>query len=257
MLSALGGGPVPVGPVAARPARRSDGLFETLAAVDGRVARLGEHAARLRRSFLSCTGEPLTANVEAAVAEATAGLRGPHRVRVRAHPEHPDRVRVHAVPWPGAIPASAQPGLVLRICRTADGEAHKFTDRRWLDAHEATVGDGETPLLADPDGALLESTRSSVFAVFDAAVRTPPLDGRILPGTARRAVLDLFDPDPAMTAPIRIEDLASADGMFLTNALRGVQWVREVRSGDTVVARWPAPDPLTLRIATDLAHRTT
>ncbi len=256
VLSALGGDPVPVPAATARPARRADGLFETLAAVDGRVGGLGEHAARLRRSYLACTGEPLTADVETAVLERTTGLRGPHRIRVLAHPATPGRVEVRATPWPGPVPPADQPGLLLRVCRTGEGESHKFADRRWLDAHEAAVGEDETPLLTDPHGAVLESTRSSVFAVLGGAVRTPPLDGRILAGTARRAVLDLFDPDPATTVPIRVGDVAGADGMFLTNALRGVQWVREVRDGATVLARWAAPDPLTLRVAAGLARIT-
>ncbi|MBW0106533.1 bifunctional chorismate-binding protein/class IV aminotransferase [Pseudonocardia sp. KRD291] len=257
VLGALGGGPVPAPADAVHPARRADGLFETLAAVDGRVARLGEHAARLRRSFLSCTGEALTADVEAAVTDATAGLHGPLRVRVQARPGRPGRVEVRAVAWTGPVPITAQPGLVMRVRHTPECEPHKFEDRRWLDAHEAAVSDGETPLLTGPDGAVLESTRSSVFLVIGAALRTPPLDGRILPGTARRAVLDLAGPDPSAIAPIRLGDVAGADGMFLTNALRGVQWVREVRDGDAVVARWSAPDPLILRTAAELARATT
>jgi para-aminobenzoate synthetase / 4-amino-4-deoxychorismate lyase len=61
-------------------------------------------------------------------------------------------------------------------------------------------------------------------------VRTPPLDGRILPGTARLAVLDLLDELglPARVAPVTLAELAAADGAFLTNAIRGVQWVRAV-----------------------------
>ena len=249
VLAALGGGPLPPSPGTVHPARRADGLFETISVVDGRVARLGEHAARLRRSYLACTGEPLTAAVEPTVLAATAGLHGPHRVRVEACPGHPDRVEVRAVPWAGATALDAQPGLALRVCRTREGEAHKFADRRWLDAHEAAAGADETPLLADPGGGLLESTRSSLFAVSGGAARTPPLDGRILPGTVRRAVLDL---PGTVVAPLSVDDLAGADGMFLTNALRGVQWVREVHDGGAVIARWDAPDRLTRGIAAGL-----
>jgi para-aminobenzoate synthetase/4-amino-4-deoxychorismate lyase len=41
--------------------------------------------------------------------------------------------------------------------------------------------------------------------------------------------------------------------VFLTNALRGVQWVRELRDvGGTPLARWAGPDPVTVAIAAAL-----
>jgi para-aminobenzoate synthetase/4-amino-4-deoxychorismate lyase len=90
-----------------------------------------------------------------------------------------------------------------------------------------------------------------VFTVRDGLVRTPPLDGRILPGTARQAVLD-ERPD-ARPAVVTLGELAGADGAFLTNALRGVQWVRELRdAGGSVLARWAEPGPETIAIAAAL-----
>ena len=67
-------------------------------------------------------------------------------------------------------------------------------------------------------------------------------------------MLDLLGPDAVRIAPLPVGELADTDGLFLVNALRGIQWVREVHDGGALVARWDTPDPLTRRLATRLAH---
>ncbi|BBG05262.1 MULTISPECIES: bifunctional chorismate-binding protein/class IV aminotransferase [Pseudonocardia] len=251
VLAALGGPPPPRPGTVTRPADRAEGLFETLACVDGRVRRIGEHTARLRRSYLAVTGRVLTASLEAEITAAADGLTGHHRLRVEALPGDPARVVVHASAWAGPVPLGDQPGLVLAVRRGTDGESHKFADRRWLTGHEAATGE-HTPLLCDPAGNVLESTRSAVAAIHRGRLWVPPLDGRILPGTGRRAVLDLQAPGAIRIAPLPLGALRQADGLFLVNALRGIQWVREVQEGGVPVARWAAPDPLTSRLAAGL-----
>lgn len=227
----------------APPASAPGGLFETMLAVDGRVRRLADHVGRLRRSFGEVHGRPLVADVAAVARAAVRGLAGPHRLRLDAAPD--GRVAATVTPF-APVPLAAQPGLVLRIRAIAVGERHKLADRSAFDAHEAAVAPGETPLLVDDAGVVLESTRSSVFAVRAGEVRTPPLDGRILPGVTRLAVLDRTG-HPAV---VSVAQLAAADGVFLTNALRGVQWVRELRDpAGATLATWAGPDPTTARIA--------
>ncbi|WP_224387727.1 chorismate-binding protein [Pseudonocardia sp. ICBG1293] len=253
VLAALDGPPRPLRPQVGRPADRSAGLFETLSCVDGRARRVGEHAARLRRSYLAVTGRPLGARVEAEVAAAVAGLSGQHRVRVEASPRDPSRVTVRAIPWAGPVPLVEQDGVVAVVRRGTDGESHKFADRRWLDAHEAASA-RSTPLLCDPTGRVLETTHSAVAAVHRGRLWVPPLDGRILPGTGRRALLDLVGPGAVRIAPLPLAALTEADGFLLVNALRGVQWVRRVDDADHTVAAWDGPDPLTRHLAEVLSR---
>ncbi|MBP2365242.1 chorismate-binding protein [Pseudonocardia parietis] len=270
VLAALDGPPRPPAPAVTRPADRAAGLFETVACTDGVADRVGEHAARLRRSYLAVTGTVLTAPVEAAAARAAAARTGHGRMRIEADVRDPSRVDVRVAHWPGPVPLEDQPGLVVVVRRGTDGteltrtpasatagagtasECHKFADRRWLDDHEAATGPDRTPLLADPAGNLLESTRSAVAAVHRGRLWVPPLDGRILPGTGRRAVLDLLGPSAVRIAPLPVGELPGVDGLFLVNALRGIQWVREVHDGSGLLARWAAPDPLIHRLAEGL-----
>jgi para-aminobenzoate synthetase/4-amino-4-deoxychorismate lyase len=286
VLAALGAAPWPEGPGESDLAHAGDGLFETLLAVDGRPRRLAEHVRRLGTSFVACYDRPLDADVAAAVTAALAGRRparepgsdgapvgvssrasraggaresgeerdvdgcaGPARVRVDAAPDGHLTVRV--TPF-APVPLAEQPGLDLVPHRLGPAGAprHKFADRAWIDTIEAPLGPDRAALLVDDRGRLLESTRSCVAVVLGGRITTPPLDGRILPGTARRALLDALDA-VALPYDLRapgLDELAGADGMFLLNALRGVRWVRSV-PGRT----WAVPDPLTVRAAALLA----
>jgi len=64
----------------------------------------------------------------------------------------------------------------------------KHTSRAWSRAAVLDAGVEEV-LWTDPDGFLLEGTRSNVFAVVDGALVTPPVDGRCLPGVTRAALI--------------------------------------------------------------------
>ncbi|MCX6464114.1 MAG: chorismate-binding protein [Pseudonocardiales bacterium] len=242
LLAALGAPDWPAGPGESDLAGPADGLFETLLAVDGRPRRLAEHTRRLRASFAECHGRPLAADPAAAL-----GALGPGTVRVRVDADAAGRLRVTTAPVT-PVPLAAQAGLRLVPHRLGPAGAprHKFADRAWVAAVEARLGPDEAALLVDDRDLLLESTRSGVAVVLGGRVTVPPLDGRILPGTARRALLDVLD-TAALPYDLRapaLGELAGADGVFLLNALRGVQWVRSV-PGRT----WAAPDPVTVRAA--------
>jgi para-aminobenzoate synthetase/4-amino-4-deoxychorismate lyase len=248
LLRTLGAGPLEPGPAWRGPglARPASGVFETVLAVDGHPVRLADHVSRMRTSYAECFRRPLTADVAGAVTAAVAGRPGRLRVRVDAGPGDPHRVRVVVRPCDPVAPLDDQPGLTLRAHRLgpAGAERHKFADRRWLDALESAPG--EEVLLVDDRDRLLEGTRSCVFAVRAGVLTTPPLDGRILPGTARRAVLDALDAIGCgydLVAPT-VADLARADAMFLVNAVRGLRWVRHAPG-----AQWAGPDPVTRLVA--------
>ena len=112
--------------------------------------------------------------------------------------------------------------------------AHKWTDRRLLERAEAGGPPGAVPLLLDRDGAVLEASRANVFAVRDAAIATPPADGRIVAGIARRRVLELARATGRETREERlsIDDLRDADEVFLTGSVRGVEPVRALDGVD-------------------------
>ena len=91
------------------------------------------------------------------------------------------------------------------------------------------------------------------FAVVNGGLRTPPADGRILPGVTRAAVLKAarLNGIEVTTGAITRAQLAGASEVFVTNALRGVMPVQAI--GDTPVAG--APGPVARLLAAALARR--
>jgi hypothetical protein len=103
---------------------------------------------------------------------------------------------------------------------------HKWVDRSLLPAED----DGTVPLLRDDGGEVLETARSNVFAVIAGRLVTPPADGRILAGLTRAAAIELARAEGIEVAEQRLspEELLTAEEVFLTNSLRGIEPARRL-----------------------------
>ena len=106
--------------------------------------------------------------------------------------------------------------------------AHKWRDRRLLDALGAHRP-GTVPLLVDTDGCVLEAAYANVWIREGDALITPPVDGRILPGVTRAAVL--AQSPGAREEPVKLTRLEHADAIFLTSSIAG-------RHEATLVPHW-------------------
>jgi branched-chain amino acid aminotransferase len=94
--------------------------------------------------------------------------------------------------------------------------------------------DADEALMLDPEGYVAEGATSNVFFVDDGVLKTPSLEGPILPGVTRSVVLDLAEWEgiPVETGTYDPAALCGADEVFLTNTT----WeVRPVASVDGAV----------------------
>jgi para-aminobenzoate synthetase/4-amino-4-deoxychorismate lyase len=247
--------PGPDAPSSPDPSR---GLFETLLAADGRPVRLAAHLDRLDGSTRELFGQGLPAGLEKAVVDAARPL-ALGRIRVDLLPQGRDfgdtpdlRFEIAAEPIdPKTFFPAKEHGADLRtIHHPKWAGAHKWADRDWLESVEAELGE-TVPLIVDGD-EVLEAGRANLFLVKDGALATPPLDGRLLPGTARAATLALAADlgIPAAERPVSLADLQAADDLFLTSSLRGIRPVRTL-DGEPL----KETDPLVERLATELRRR--
>jgi para-aminobenzoate synthetase/4-amino-4-deoxychorismate lyase len=113
-------------------------------------------------------------------------------------------------------------GVHLRSHPTAGGlGAHKWADRKGINRPAA----GEAGALITDEGEVLEAGWANVFAVRGGTLFTPPLDGRLLPGTTRAAVLELAAQNAIETSeqPLHPDDLLTAEETFLTGSIRGIE----------------------------------
>jgi para-aminobenzoate synthetase / 4-amino-4-deoxychorismate lyase len=247
--------PAPDTPSGPDPAR---GLFETLLAADGRPVRLAAHLDRLAHSTRELFDQGLPAGLEEDVVGAARPL-SLGRIRVDLQPQGGDgadapelRYEIAAEPIdPATFFPAKENGADLRTIHQPDwAGAHKWADRDWLESVEAELGE-TVPLIVDGDD-VLEAGRANLFLVKDGALATPPLDGRILPGTGRAATLALAADlgVPAAERAVSLADLAAADDLFLTSSLRGIRPVRTL-DGEAL----EETDPLVERLATELRRR--
>jgi para-aminobenzoate synthetase / 4-amino-4-deoxychorismate lyase len=240
-----------------RPANRRSGVFETVLVVGGEPVELGGHLDRLAASIEVLYGAKLPGEAHDRVA-ATAAEEDRGRLRLTATPTQPDRgwnpsggieleIEVTALDPILVFPPADRGAPLVTTDLTGGLGQHKWTERPGLDR----TGDDAGPLIADgPE--LLEAGWANLFAVSDGVLRTPPVDGRILPGVARAAVLEIAADEGLETReqPLCREDLLGAEEVFLTNSIRGIEAATSLDS-----APLPGAGSLTRRLAPALRQR--
>jgi para-aminobenzoate synthetase / 4-amino-4-deoxychorismate lyase len=237
-------------PTAPDPAR---GLFETMLVADGRPVRPAAHLDRLAASARAVFDQDLPADLTEALSAAARPLEL-GRIRIDLTPDGDGlrfEIAAEAID-PAIFFPSKRNGADLRTIRHPDwAGAHKWADRDWLEAVEAELGE-TVPVILTAEDEVLEAGRANIFVVTDGTLATPPVDGRILPGTARASTLELAADlgIPAAERPLHLEDLRRADDLFLTSSLRGI---RPVRTLDGEPLR--DTDPLVERLAGELRRR--
>lgn len=83
-------------------------------------------------------------------------------------------------------------------------------------------------LLLNTKGNIIEGISSNIFLVKENVITTPSLREGCLPGIMRQKVIELAKKQNFIVQDeqaIKIQDIMSADELFFTNALKGIQWV--------------------------------
>jgi len=215
------------------------GLFETLLVLDGAPVALDAHLERLGASLATALRAVLPDSAADLARDAARGV-GLGRLRLTAAPagdhsgeSRPDfgeasiSLRGEAAPIdPQICLPSWEHGVDLCSFGLPGGLGeHKWRDRSALPTEEAAL-----TLLLDRGAEVLEASRANVFAIRNGALFTPPLDGRVLPGTTRAAVLAIAAAEgiDAAERQLRLDDLREADEVFLTGSVRGVEPARSL-----------------------------
>lgn len=222
-----------------------DGLFETMRLHAGRVPLLARHLARLtagcRYLGLPYPGDELLADDVAALVAAGPGdavvkiiLTRGEGGRGYAPPSRPAGCRIVArYPLPPLRPAP----LVLGLCRTRLGSSpalaglkHLGRLEQVLAAAEVESGGWDEGLMLDAAGAVIEATRHNCFYLRHGGIWTPPVSLSGVAGVMRALVLAQL-PGLGLAggeAPLRYDELHEIEGLFLCNAVAGLQPVARV-----------------------------
>jgi 4-amino-4-deoxychorismate lyase len=245
-----------------------DGLFETIAVLNGEARLLGRHLQRLATGCerLGLRAEPaqIGAEVRAAAAEMPRAVIKVLLTRGRAlargyalsGAEIPTRIMLR-YPWPAEDPAAAQAGARVRIATLRLGENPALAGVKHLNRLEQVLARREwsdpgimDALMFSHSGDLISGTMTNVFIVRDATLFTPRLERCGVAGVMRATVLALAAAGgvPARECALSAQDLAAAEELFLTNALIGIRPVRELEGAALPLG------PLTRRLRAELAR---
>jgi len=224
-----------------------DGLFETMAAVDGRIRHLALHLARLLEGC-NRLGIPLP-SVDSIVADCDHVLEGLGTASVKltvtrgsssrgyAPPDEPSITRIVTAASSHAHEHDAQRPLTVALCRSRlalneqlAGIKHLNRLEQVLAAAELRDLQAEEGLMQAMDGRLICATAANLFLVCGGRLMTPAIRDCGVAGVMRHVVLRTADElgMPCVVGDLEVGDLAAAEDMFLTNAVRGLRSVRTV-----------------------------
>lgn len=85
--------------------------------------------------------------------------------------------------------------------------------------------------LINENGSICESISSNIFVVKNGTIYTAPLNEGCVAGIMRKQIMNLATQHKILTfeSPITINTLMNGDEVFLTNSIRGVQWVGQFK----------------------------
>lgn len=213
---------------------RELGLFETLLIFDGEPVELDSHLDRIAGSLRALFGAELPPGLAEEARERARGARL-GRMRITIGPDGSGATlatqEVDAVDF---FPTWERAAALRSLSCDGGLGAHKWADRRAL----GEVEEGPVPLLFDRGDEVLEAARANVFAVHDGVLKTPAADGRILPGIARAGAIAAAREAgiEVVEGPLRRDELPTADEVFLTGSVRGVEPARSLDGAPLALA---------------------
>ena len=226
---------------------RGDGVFESVAVVDGATPHLAAHLERLGRSaalmelpdpgevawraLVSCVLEDWPAGVESVcrlILTRGLGTGTPPTALAQISPITPDVLRqrldgVAVLSLGLGVPADyrAQAPWLLAGAKTLSYAVNMAALR-----HAAGRG-ADDVVFTSLEGRLLEGPTSTVVWAAGGVLHTPPLDTGILWGTTMARLFARAEEAgwPTATAPGTVDDLHAAEAVWLVSGVRGAATV--------------------------------
>lgn len=217
------------------------GLFETMRAVNGRVFRLSDHLRRLNSSaealsiFNHYTDEQIEQGIRELM-EANGVSDARIRLSLSNGPIASDGTASTnlLMTAPAFTPYPAEyydKGVRVTLCNFRQSSKDPYAGHKTTcygprlmalkEAHEKLAAEA---LWFNTENALAEGSISNVFLVKDGVLYTPPVTTPVLPGIARKTVIEIAeDADiDCHEQLLRVDDLLRADEVFLTNVVMEV-----------------------------------
>mgnify|MGYP001548872093 CR=1 FL=1 len=236
-----------------------DGLFETIAIVDGKPALLERHLQRLKKG-LHVLGFPPLDNAALAndikhhsgfFSDAVLKLivtRGESKRGYKA-PEQVSPTIVLSFSERNNQPEQLyKTGISVRLCQSPVSINPKLAGLKHLNRLDQVLARSEWSdneitegLMCDPDGNVIEATSANLFLWKDNELLTPDLTRCGIAGVVRDLVMDIAQAldISCVIKEISIPDCQEADALFLTNSLIGILPVSSFETITYSQSKWP------------------
>lgn len=224
-----------------------DGVFETLAVIEGRALDLDAHLDRLERGLirLGISCQPVS-QLRGEIARIVPGwdravlkiivTRGAGKRGYAPSPDaEPTRILTIAA-WPVPTHDYALAGVAATVCRMRIARQPALAGIKHLNRLEHVLARSEWQdeyqegLLLDTDGLVVEGVSSNVFVWIEGQLITPDLSqcgtegimrGRILAAAGELGI-------PHAVRALELAEVHAADALFFSNSLIGVWPVRRL-----------------------------
>lgn len=255
-----------------------DGVFRTIRVEQGRlwlwsdhVAKLTDDARRLGLVLGTADLEALEAEGRQLIGQDSGTLRlvvtrgsGPRGDRP-PDPSWPRRVLLFQPGEPPVIPSLPRS---VRLCRVRLPRLPELAGVKHLNRLPQVLARQEWPgplpeegLLLDAEGSVICGTMTNLFLRKENRILTPALEYSGVAGIIRGRLLAADIPgmeiwnEPVTTARITVDDLLTADEVWLTNAVVGVWPVASLEDAQgAMLARWKAPGRAVIALASGLVR---
>ncbi len=222
-----------------------DGLFETIAVVEGHPCLWQRHVQRLKtgcerlgmqlpdEEVLRHEAQSLIGSQEKGVLKLILTRGESQRGYVVPSGIQSNRI-LYLSDWPQALLARADAGLRLRFCTTRLGMNPATAGMKHLNRLEQVLARNEWQddsifegLMQDTQNSVVEGTMSNLFMERNGKLLTPDLSQSGVAGVVRGLVLDLADQmgEPISESRLTRDDLLHADACYITSSLLGVRQV--------------------------------
>ncbi|NCI48006.1 aminotransferase class IV [Sediminibacterium soli] len=232
--------------------RYGDGFFETIRMVNGRIPLFDLHTDRFFRSLQAMYFNRPATCTKAYLQESIGSLaqRNGHtasaRIRITvfrsegglfdAKDHFPNHI-IQSWPLDPAYALLNETGLRMGVYRGARKTCDDYSSLKHNNYLPSLMGalfakkeQWDDVLLLNPYDGVADATIANVFIVKEQTVLTPRLQDGCVGGVMRQYLLNRFRENGIAFAekPITEQALRQADELFLTNALYGMRWVKEL-----------------------------
>lgn len=235
--------------------RYGDSLFESIRFTNGKITFLSDHIKRIKLSMTSLRmnvpAEFTSANIEQLMFHLLEQNQIKNEARIRLTvfrneggyytPQTNDisfLIETEQLNCPVGYTLN-QKGLWIDVYAEIKKQANKISNLKTGNALLYVMA-GITKnslklddcLLVNENGHIIETINSNIFVIKNGTLYTSPISDGCIDGVMRKQILDIAAQNKilAFEQSLTVHTLTNGDEVFLTNAIKGIQWVGQFKN---------------------------